>query len=202
MPDYGSYFERIIQALQQRPAGPPTWLIALLSSVVGGLFAVSAQLLRAVYDERRKRKLLVTMMHQELRKHFLTVYQFCPPESAAIDPRFIEFSNDALSVFGQEVLRKSPEIYLTTPEHWIAEALYFAFRRIGASKPEDLRNNINNVLFLYAFNLMKQEPFCGSARNAMTKEELDEVIPKAEAVLSRIPIAPFMFAAVARQDPQ
>src|SRR5262249_27424006 len=111
MPDYSPLFERMIQALQalqQQPASPPPWVIALVASLVGGLFAVSPQLLRAVYDERRKRALLVKMMHQELRKNFLTIYQFCPPESAVIDPLFIEFSRDALSAFGQEVLRKNP----------------------------------------------------------------------------------------------
>ena len=48
----------------------------MLASILGGLFAVSAQLLRAVYDERRKRSLMVKMMHQELRKNFLTIYEF------------------------------------------------------------------------------------------------------------------------------
>lgn len=200
MPDYSPYFERIIQVLQQRPSGPPMWLIALVASFIGGTFAVSAQLLRAVYDERRKRKLMVKMMHQELRKNFLTVYQFCPPESATIDPKFIEFSKEALSMFGQEVLRKNPEIYVTMPEHWIAEVLYLAFRRLGMCDPADLRNHINNVLFLYAYNLLKQDPFHSSAEKVMSKTELDEVIPKAQAVLQRIPIAPFMLAAVAQQQ--
>ena len=200
MPDYSPLFERMIQALQQRPAPPPPWVIALASSIVGGLFAMSAQLLRAVYDERRKRALLVKMMHQELRKNSLTIYQFCPPKSAAIDPLFIEFSRDALSSFGQEVLRKNPEIYLTMPEHWIAEVLYVACRRLGTCEPAELRNHVNNFLFLYAFSLLKQEPFCNLARASMTMAELDEVIPKAEAVLQLIPIAPFMLAAVAQQE--
>jgi len=196
MPDYGPYLERIIQALQQRPGGPPQWIIALVATLFGGVCAISAQLLRAKYDERRKRTLLVTMMHQELRKNFVTIYQFCPPEAAVIDPRFIEFSNEALGFFGLEALHKNPEIYLTRPEHWVADMLYFAFRRIGPCKPEELRDHINNVLFLYAVNLLKHEPFCSSARTALGKAELDEVIPKAQAVFERIPIPPVMWAAM------
>ena len=56
MPDYSPYLQRIVEALQQRPT--PTWVVALVASIVGGLFAVGAQIAKAMFDEHRRRKLL------------------------------------------------------------------------------------------------------------------------------------------------
>jgi hypothetical protein len=194
MPEYGPYLERIIQVLE-RPADPPSLLVPFLAALLGGVFAIGAQLIRGRYDENRKRTLLVGMMHQELRKNFLTLYQAAPPGSATIDPLFAKFSEESLSLFGQDVLRKNPEVYLTLPEQWVADLLYFAFRRVCSSKPEELRIHLNNALFLYAAGLVNQEPFRSAARKTLTKKELDEIIPKAQAVLERMKDPPFMHAA-------
>lgn len=195
MPDYSHYLELIVQALQQRPATPPTWVIALVASVIGGLFAVAAQIGRALYDERRRRNLLLKMMHQELKKNFLTVYQAWQPlasDSVVVDPRFVGYFKEALVFFGQELLQRSPEIYILFPEHWIVETLYFSFKRISNGEPNELDNHIRNALFLYAWNLLKNEVFSNSARGAMLRPELDEVIPKAESCLAQILIPPVL----------
>lgn len=205
MLEYAPYLERIIAALQQRPSSPPTWVVALLGSIVGGLFAVTAQIARAIFDERRKRKLLIRTMHQELKKNFLTIYQTWQPltiDPVAADPGFVGYFKEAVTFLAQELLRRNPEVYLLAPEHWISETLYFSFKRITTTNPDQLDNLVKDSLFLYAWNVVNDGVFKTAVQATLTSIELDELIPKAEACLQKIPVPPMMFALMAAMDKQ
>ena len=204
MPDYSPYLQRIADALQQRPT--PTWLVALVASVVGGLFAVGAQIAKAMFDEHRRRKLLSRMLHHELRKNFLTLYQpwelLSRNEQPITEAWVIELFQLSLDFSGRDVLRKAPEIYLLLPEHLVAEVFYVSFDRISHATPKDLDYHLKTALYLYSWNLLKDEKFKAQVIKAVGPASVDELLPKAQTCLDRIGVLPAIMAYLQPPPPQ
>jgi hypothetical protein len=198
MPDYGPYLERIAEALQRTTT--PTWVIALLGAVVGGLFAVGAQLVKAIYDEHRRRRLFSVMMHHELKKNFLTLYGIWDPMTK--DGRtiavawLVDFFKLAFDFSGREVLRKAPEIYLLMPEHWKAETIYIGFDRVAHAGPKDLDYHIKNALYMYAWNFLNDEQFKKAVTKGIGRKGVDEIRSEAQECIGRIGIMPALFSQV------
>ena len=137
-------------------------------------------------------------MHHELKKNFLTVYQQWELMSRNGQPItkvcLIELLKVAIDFSGREVLRKSPEIYLLMPEHWIAELLYFAFERIVGANQGDIDTHIKNAIYLYSWNFLKNDQFRKVIPIAIGKKAVNEMLPSAQTCIDRIGIMPALLA--------
>ena len=105
----------------------------------------------------------------------------------------------SLDFSGREVLRKAPEVYLLLPEHFVAEAFYVSFDRLIHASPKDLDYHIKTALYMYSWNLLKDEKFKALVTKAVGQESVDEMLPKAQTCLERIGMLPAISAYIQAQ---
>lgn len=136
-PDYSHQLEEIAKALN-RPS-IPSWLVALISALVGAVFALAGQLLLKSFDNWRG----IHNMRRVLYRELITMFQMLDASMGytGLFSERNELLQSALKFSGEAYLKAHQDVYMQLPEREAAEVLYAAYHKILDHESSDAREH-------------------------------------------------------------
>lgn len=137
--DYTPQLEQIIKALN-RPT-IPTWLIAILSALLGFLVFIPTQLFQHWYADRRARSKMRIIIYSELGSMYSNLVHFYGvgtelPEDRDIEWRKKQLKEKFLKFEGEKYADENKDVFFALKERSTITSLYSAIREVFGPEEE------------------------------------------------------------------
>lgn len=137
--DYTPQLEQIINALN-RPT-IPSWLIAILSALLGFLVSIPTQLFQHWYADRRARSKMRIIIYSELGSMYSNLVHFYRvktelPENKDIEWRKKQLKENFLKFEGEKYAAENKDVFFGLKERPTITSLYSAIRDVFGPEEE------------------------------------------------------------------
>jgi hypothetical protein len=137
--DYTPQLEQIVQALN-RPL-VPTWLIAIMSALLGFFVSIFSQVFQHWYSEYRARRKMRMIVYSELGAMYSNLVHFYnlkthPPEQEDIAWRKKQLNERFLKFEGEKYAEDHKDVFVQLKERSIIVQIYSAIREVFGPEEE------------------------------------------------------------------
>ena len=138
-PDYSHQLEEIVKALN-RPS-TPTWLIAIISAVLGFLASVLSQVFQHAYTDYRARRKMRIIIYSELGGMYSNLVRFyerksTQPEQQDLEWRKNQLKERFLKFEGEKYADENKDVFIQLKERSTISELYGAIREVFGPEEE------------------------------------------------------------------
>jgi hypothetical protein len=138
-PDYGQQLEEIVKALN-RPS-TPTWLIAVMSALLGFVASVLSQAFQHAYTEHRARRKMRMIIYSELGGMYSNLVMFydrkiTQPERQDLERRKKQLQERFLKFEGEKYADENKDVFAQLQERSTISELYGAVREVFGPEEE------------------------------------------------------------------
>jgi hypothetical protein len=124
-PDYTEQLKAIVVALNHPTT--PSWLVAVLSAILGMISTVLVQTILRTANERLQRNRMRKVLYNNLGDYFMFVYSTLTNQGYSREQQLAwqqEQFEKRIKFSVEDFLNKQPDIYMQLPEYRVAEELY------------------------------------------------------------------------------
>src|SRR5208282_2336066 len=141
-PDYTPQLQEIVKALNRPSASTPTWLIAILSGLLGFLASTLSQVFQRWYGEHRERVKMRMIIYSELGAmyshlvHFHDLSYTHASEEEDMEWRKKQLEERFLKFEGEKYAQENKAVFIHLRERSTISEIYSAIREVFGPEEE------------------------------------------------------------------